>query len=122
MLKRTPLRKISKKKMEKLQKEKEEGTSNEMSLFFQSIWDERKPEERVCYETGKKLIGIPLNIYFHHVLPKHLYPQYKFSKWNIVLVSWATHDQTEWDIDKTPRIKELKEQLLEKHKNDQLSK
>lgn len=73
------------------------------------IWQER---EHVCHETGEKLYGEPLKSYFHHVLEKEMYPQFRYEKWNMVLVSVATHYQIHNDITFCPRIKALKEQLL----------
>ncbi len=85
-----------------------------MKHVFMSIWNGR---ERICYETGKKLYGEPLSTYFHHVLEKSKYPQYKFCGWNIVLVTPEVHDQVHKDMDKTPKIKKLHLELLEKHLN-----
>jgi hypothetical protein len=59
----------------------------------------------------------PRTYYFHHVLEKESYPQYRHCTWNIVLVSWTTHDQVHGDIDKTPKIKALREELLKQIEN-----
>jgi hypothetical protein len=88
--------------------------NKKMIGIFMDIWRQRK---HVCYETGESLGKEPLTIYFHHVLPKHKYPEYMLAPWNIVLVSVETHDQVERDIDKCPKIKKLFLELLEKHRN-----
>lgn len=95
--------------------EEEEKEQEKMWNFFLEIWDSTPPSERKCYETGRPLVGVPLTVYFHHVLPKHLYPEYKYCKWNVVLLTWLVHDQAEIDIDKTPKVKALYEHLLESH-------
>jgi len=85
--------------------------------MFKEIWDERLHS---CYETGEGLGEEPKTIYFHHVLPKLKYPQYAISKWNIVLLSWLAHDQCEIDLDRSPKVKALYLDLLEKHHNFEL--
>lgn len=76
--------------------------------FYDSIWMER---EHVCFETGRRLPVVPLTLYFHHILPKAKYPQYRHSKWNIVLLDVDTHSQVEAMLDKCPRVKALTEHL-----------
>lgn len=117
-LKRTKLKKMSEEKKASLPQEIADTAS--MWSFFLTLWYELKPEERVCYETGRQLLGVPLTIYFHHVLPKETYPQYKYCKWNIVLLTWMQHDQAEINIDKTPKVKALRDELLKKHQNGEL--
>lgn len=81
--------------------------------FFLEIWDER---EHICFESGEPIYGQPLTLYFHHVLEKDLYPEYKFCKWNIVLVTWAVHDNIHRLSDLCPKIKEYQNQLIKKLK------
>lgn len=76
--------------------------------YYQEMWDER---EHVCFETGKPLVGDALTLYFHHILPKAKYPQYRYEKWNIVLLHPDVHSQVETFIDKCPRVKALTEHL-----------
>lgn len=76
--------------------------------FYVDIWDER---EHSCFETGKPLTEEPLTLYFHHILPKAKYPQYRYEKWNIVLLHPDAHSQVETFIDKCPRVKALTEHL-----------
>lgn len=109
-LKRTSLKKVSKKRLNSLPKEKEK--TEEMYRFFMEIWNTTPPYKRRCYETGKSLPHPPLSTYFHHVLPKSKYPQFRLMKWNIVLLDPDVHNQAETNLDKTPRVKELKERLL----------
>lgn len=89
-LKRTSVRAIE-------GRSKEEQDTLEQNIMFENIWKPLFPHQRVCYETGRRLFpdenGNPYTTYFHHVLPKSLYPQFRFSPWNIVLVSFDTHSQ-----------------------------
>lgn len=81
--------------------------------FFKEIWDETPYNRRKCYETGVRLKGPPLSTYFHHVLEKedNKYPEYAYCKWNIVLLHPDVHAQVHLNIDKTPKVKALREAL-----------
>jgi hypothetical protein len=75
------------------------------AALYWSIWDER---EHIDFETGLPINKPFSKSFFHHVLPKREdggYPQFRHCKWNIVLVDQGTHNQTEIDMDKTPRIR-----------------
>ena|ERR1700751_5210012 len=76
--------------------------------FYQEIWEER---EHKCFESGKPLGTSPLSLFFHHILPKAKYPQYRHSKWNIVMLHPDAHSQVEVNLDKCPRVKALTEHL-----------
>lgn len=94
---------------------KEEG--EKMMAFFLTCWDEEmknKGEVR-CFETGR-LIPKSLRentLIYHHVLHKQdsQYPQFKFEKWNIRILWPEVHAQVHLDIDRTPKIKKLTEEL-----------
>jgi hypothetical protein len=102
-----PIRKISRKG--KQQREQKAKLSEKDKLFWATIWEER---EHVDFETNEPIYGEPLTLYFHHVLPKSTYPQYRYAKWNIVLVSWDTHTNAENNIDLVPKIKAYRDKLL----------
>jgi hypothetical protein len=93
---------------------KEKFDSKAMIGVFFDIWRKRK---HVCFETGEPLGKEPLTTYFHHVLPKKLYPEYALAEWNIILVSATTHHQWDKDQDRCPKIKKLYLELLEKHRS-----
>lgn len=76
--------------------------------FYQEIWEER---EHKCFESGKLLPSEPLSLFFHHILPKAKYPQYRHAKWNIVILHPDVHSQVEVNLDKCPRVKGLTEHL-----------
>lgn len=81
-------------------------------LLWAEIWEER---EHLDFETDKPIYGEPLTLYFHHILGKKKYPQFRYCKWNIVLVSWETHDKAERNLDLVPKIKQYKKELLKKY-------
>ena len=82
-------------------------------LFYQEIWNERP---HICYETGRKLGREPLSTFFHHLLEKVDYPQFRHEKWNIVLISPQVHDQINIiGLSLTPKVKALTEKVKEEH-------
>lgn len=121
------MNKISEKQKERKIKEKEK-TEN-LHRLFREIWDEQEDEQGFCYcfETGKPLHG---SIYrsntgcYHHILEKGIksYPEYTNNKQNIVIVCPQIHQQTHKSIEKVPKIKAYREQLLSLHKEGKLEK
>lgn len=79
------------------------------SEFYQGIWNERAGK---CDITGKLLGSEPLSTMFHHILPKGKYPQFRYCKWNILLVDPDIHCQIEDDIDKVPAAKKKYDELM----------
>lgn len=110
-LKRTPIRKRSKKKQQSLGEQV--LIQQKDWLFFLGIWDER---DHIDYETGEPIFGEPLTIYFHHVLDKAIpkYKKYRYCKWNIVLVSHMTHSKCHNNIDFAPKVKAYRDKLIKK--------
>ena len=108
-MKRSPLKRkspLKKKKNKKSIDLKEDISTLSLGEFYQEIWDETI--NKVCYETGQYLGREPLTTMFHHILEKSKYPEYKFCKWNIVLLRPEVHEQVHLNIDKTPKVKALK--------------
>jgi len=98
-----------------------ETTVNEMDEFFKTVWDQREDENGncVCYETGREL---PFSYRqnrccYHHVLPKSVYPKYKFERWNIVILHPDVHTKVEGNLDLCPKVKQLTLKLKEKYGN-----
>lgn len=85
--------------------------------FYLQIW-EAQPHR--CQVTGKWLGDEPLSTFFHHVLPKTRFPQYRWCRWNIAILHPEVHAQVEIDMDKVPEIRRLYEDLLEGHRNGEL--
>lgn len=118
-MKRTPLKR---KRINNKNKEKDKEDLVQRTLMiemFAEIWQERPHR---CFETGDHLGYEAKTLFFHHVLPCFKFPQYTLSKWNIVLVSWNTHNQAEIFPEKCPKIHQLYLELLEKHHNFELNK
>lgn len=102
-----------------LQKKEEIKTLlNEDFIFYGKVWDSLS---HYCFETNQYLGAIPNLCYFHHVLPKEIYPQYRHCLWNIVLLHPLVHNQVETNIEFCPKVNELTKQLKIKHKNNELS-
>jgi hypothetical protein len=114
-LKRGQLRKVSvrtKENAQEIREKKQERVKNQ-NEFFMSIWNSLPLDKKRDYETGERIYN-PFTTNFHHVLPKELYPQFAFSKWNITLVTWKTHDQWHNYPEKCPKIHKLYLELLSK--------
>jgi hypothetical protein len=87
VMKRTHLKKYSAKKKEQWAEEKKE--KEKMWNFFMEIWKERPHRSEV---SDQWLGNEPLTIFFDHLLEKEKYPEIKYEKWNIALVTWSEHD------------------------------
>jgi hypothetical protein len=85
---------------------------SEMRDFFLQIWKKRLHLSEV---SGLPLVGEPLHIYFHHILPKEKYPQAALDEENIILLTWEEHDQVEMDIYRYEDINNRRELLKQKY-------
>lgn len=106
----------------KLSKEEKQAEAVKQLTFFIDLWLERCDDDGncFCYETGEKLLGdylIDNSCCYHHILPKEKYPEYKYSKENVVILEPSVHTQVHTDMDKTPKVKELTYLLKQKHKD-----
>lgn len=116
-IKRTPIRKVSK-KQSKIVKDRKTETEKDWR-FYLEIWEER---DHVDFETGDSIIGEPLTLYFHHILSKGVkrFKQFRRCTWNVVIISWMTHTNADNAMTNTPRIKSYYNYLI-KHL-DQIKK
>ena len=83
-------KKNSKKPLFPLDTEVKEKEGNQYDMFLE-IWNER---ERVSEITGKNLVEPEHKMFtwqFEHILPKGTYPDLKFDKKNIMLLTWQEH-------------------------------
>jgi len=81
--------------------------------FYLEIWNER---EHRCFETGRWLGNEPSTAFFHHLLEKRDYPEFRHCKWNIVIIHPMVHDQINiFGLGKTPRVKELTEKVKQEY-------
>lgn len=112
-IRRSPIKKRSAKKIK--QDREEAKITKQDHKIYQEIWDER---EHIDFETDQYIqASEPLTLFFHHVLPKRAkkdggYPEFRHCKWNIILVSWETHQKAETNIDLVPKIKAYRDYLL----------
>ena len=72
------------------QKIRERQDRDRMSAVCFEIWKER---DHVSQISGKWLGDEPYSIFFEHLLEKAAYPQFKFEKENIILITPEEHDQ-----------------------------
>lgn len=76
-----------------------------------------------CQNCNRRLMtkgeqeDFPLTIWFHHLLPKAKFPKFRHKEWNIAVLCAHCHSQCETDIDKVPKIKQLRDELLIKIQN-----
>lgn len=119
-MKRTPLKKMSERRMK--EREEKKGEHDKMMTWFQQIWDERQDEKGCCYcfVTKAKMrreIYREVSSCYDHVLEKqeNQFPQYKWVKKNIIIVLPSVHSQKGMDITKTPKILAYKNLLLTMH-------
>lgn len=115
-LKRSPLKKRSQKAIlqlpERIQQEQEQRKVD--NSIYLAIWDKR---EHRCQVSGEYLGREPLTTFFHHLLKKETYPEYRYDFWNILIVSPAVHEKCErmgnqWD----PILQKFYLAALEKHR------
>lgn len=101
-----------KKKFSRTTKKSSDSNQNHEkdSEFYMEIWDERP---HVCYETGV-ILQAPYKTMFHHCLLKSKYPQFRYTKENILLLHPDVHSMVHSNIDKCPRVKEYTKMLKEK--------
>jgi len=87
----TGLKKTSKLKAKvKTQEEKDQQKKDieKMWTMFREIYQERGPYSEI---SGEYLGPEPLSWMFDHLLEKSRYPEIKYEKWNILMVTFAEH-------------------------------
>jgi hypothetical protein len=114
MLKKTPLKRgnkpLAKSSLKKSGKAKHidrQEQREEDIKFYTEIWNERNKR---CELTGKYLGEEIMIIYFHHLLPKNKYPEFRHKKWNIIQIQSDLHAQIEINENK------LTENIFDKYK------
>lgn len=97
--------------------EKQKKTTAEDIAFFKEIWDERPHYSEVSGE----FLGHDFNVcFFSHTLTKGSYPRFRHLKRNIVLMSFAEHQEFEFTDRKDPKwneIRDLSEELIIEYYN-----
>ncbi len=87
-LKRTPIRKVSKKQNTSTVRRERISQRNKDWEFYISIWDERL---HICENCSCSLGSEPLTIFFDHILEKSKHPALRYEKNNIWLLCWECH-------------------------------
>jgi hypothetical protein len=105
-MKRTPIKRKPKTR-EQIQEQKDE--TEKMWTLFREIWNERPHKSEV---SGEFLGYEPRTIYFHHILPKSKYPEYKYIKENVILLTWEEHSRVENDIYRYEEVNKRRENLI----------
>lgn len=100
-----PIAKVSERR--KVQIVEDKKTTALDKEFYAEIWA-ACPHQ--CEECGKKLGREPLTLFFHHLLPKRDYPEFRYSPENIMILCPDHHTQAEVMIDKVPKVKARTEQ------------
>lgn len=103
---RKPIPKVSKKRQKKLEDQKELLKLDKD--FYLEHWHACP---HVCEQCQKKLGKEPLTLFFHHALPKRLYPQFRHTHENIIVVCPDCHQQAETDLDKVPIVKRRTQEI-----------
>ena len=102
--------KRKKKSQEEIDKNREE--TEKMWEFFREIWRTRSHYSEL---SGTFLGYTPLTIYFHHIFKSRKFPDMKYDPDNIILVTWAEHQQAEGDEDRYEEINKRREILKTKY-------
>jgi hypothetical protein len=102
------MKRISDKRKKKLEEKK--ILTLEMFHLFMEIWYERGPYSEI---GDRKYLGKqPLSTFFHHILPKETYPERRFDKDNIILLTSEEHDNVHIDMYRYEEINKRRRGLL----------
>lgn len=94
-----PIAKVSEKKKKLLGEEKKQF--QEDKEFYAEIWS---CSPHVCQDCNKNLGREPLTLFFHHLLPKDIYDQFRHTPENIMILCGDCHSQAETFIDRVPKV------------------
>lgn len=83
-----------------------------MHEFFMEIWKKRPHKSEV---SGTRLGNEALSTYFHHILPKHRYPEAAYDEENIIIMTPDEHNNVENDKFRYEEVNTRREGLLKKY-------
>lgn len=89
-----------------------------MRDFFFSIWNERAHLSEL---SGEPLGNEALSIFFHHIIPKRDERFGKIAMYdreNVILLTFAEHQQVENDMYRYEEINKRREKLLKKYEKE----
>jgi len=98
--------KVSKKRAAQIDLDKQ--IFEQDKVFYKEVWD-ASPHVCQC-GCGRKLGKEPLTTFFHHLLPKAKYPQFRHTFENIMVLCPDCHTQAESDLDKVPEVRRRTEE------------
>lgn len=101
-----PIAKMSEKK--KAQVKFDQGMFLLDKSFYAEVWSAAPHQCEVC---KLNLGNEPLTIFFHHILPKSIYPAFRHTAENICILCPEHHTQVETDINKVPYVKKRTEKV-----------
>lgn len=99
--------KVSQKRKRQIEQDKQ--TFEADKEFYLEIW---LASPHVCQcGCNKKLGKEPLTLFFHHLLEKRNYPQFRHTPENIMILSPDCHQQAEADMDKIPKVRQRRNEV-----------
>lgn len=101
-----PIAKVSEKRKTQIVEDKK--TTALDKEFYAEIW---ASSPHKCEECGKNLGKEPMTIFFHHLLEKRNYGEFRYTPENIMILCPDHHTQAETDIDKVPKVKARRTQV-----------
>ena len=93
--------KVSKKRAAKIEAQKKVLEIDK--AFYKEIYD---ASPHVCQNCGRKLPREPRTYFFHHLLEKRHYSQFRYTPENIMILCLQCHSKAETNIDFAPKIKQ----------------
>ena len=92
----------------KLQIVEDKALLEQDKIFYKEIWD---ASPHVCGECGCSLGKEPLTIFFHHLFPKSVYPQFRHTPENIIILCSTCHSGVELNLSRFPAVLRRKEEV-----------
>lgn len=103
----TPIASVSEKKKKVLAEEKKLFAADKD--FYAEVW---AASPHICQECLTKLGREPLTLFFHHLLEKRNHPEFRHTHENVMILCPDCHTQAESDIDKTPKVRERRNEVI----------
>ena len=102
-----PIVKVSEKKKAQQKEERELFAADKE--FYAEIW---LASPHTCQNCGKNLGKEPLTTFFHHLLPKKPYPEFRHTPENIMILCPDCHTQAETFLDHLPKVKARRDEVM----------
>ena len=77
-------------------------------IFYKEIWD---ASPHVCGECGCYLGKEAMTTFFHHLIPKKVYPQFRHTPENIMILCTEHHYQVGMNVDRLPAVLRREEEV-----------